>query len=163
MPAVRGATVKLLKVDRNTLTFSDGTQLAGHLDSPLDIYLIPDDKDRSGWFYSPHRAHWQAVLFNGPASVKLSFRVADTRITKTIHFRNGATIREFIEGVMRLTQQKASKKDLQLVNGLGAGDSAFKDHVKGKGNTYGAMLGDHVFLEGLHEDKPGVYTIKLGS
>lgn len=151
----------VFKINVQTFNFSDGSRLAGTFRNPFDIYIIPakhqemKDKDGMPMFFHPDHRHFNAIMFARPASVGISFRSQCSPegpgVVKRVQFNGGTTVRQFLTGMLALAQKKASQAESMRVYG------------KPKRHTYGCMLGDHVYFEGMRREGRGRYTIDFGS
>ena len=148
-----------LKINWRNFRFSDGSLLAGKLNDPLDIYIMPakDQTDKAGMpvFYHPNHRHFNAIMFASPASVGIDIRSQCSpdgpRLVKRVQFGAQTTVRQFLKGMLGLTQSYASPAECMKVYG------------KPKRHTYGCMLGDHVYFEGIIQEAKGRYMIHFGS
>ena len=154
-----GAMRAPFKIDRRTFRFSDGSRLAGRLNDPLDICVIPerDETDKTGMpvFHHPDYRHFDAVMFASPASVGITIASrrlpAGPRLVKRVRFGARTTVRGFLQGMLGLMQSYASAAECMQVYG------------KPKRHTYGCMLGDHVYFESITRQAKGRYMLDFGS
>lgn len=153
--------IKPLKVS-DAYSFSDGTTLSCLFDKGMEFTVLhpPGHAPRNGPDWWPlGREHWEAVVFRKPTSVKFEF--PHINYSRTVHFKGITTMHDFLSKMFAISQTKASPAHLRKM--LQKASPDFKEHANKLGNTYGVLLGDHKFFEGLLATGPGQYTLQFGS
>lgn len=143
-------------------SFSDGTAISCLFDRGLEFVVLfpPKNAPKNGPDWWPlAREHWEAVLFRQPTSVKFEF--PHINHSKTVHFKGITTMHDFLSRMFAVSQTKASPAHLRKL--FQKASPEFKQHANTLGNTYGALLGDHKFFEGIQAIGPNQYTMVFGS
>lgn len=152
---------KPLKVT-DAYSFSDGTALSCVFDRGMEFIVLhpPQQAPKNGPDWWPlSREHWEAVLFRKPTSVKFEF--PHINYSRTVNFKEITTMHDFLSKMFAISQTKASPAHLRKM--LQKTSPEFQEHANKLGNTYGAMLGDHKYFEGLLATGPNQYTLLFGS
>lgn len=146
-----------LRISQSGMRFSDGTSLSCTFDRGIEFTYLQGP----GTMHDRplHREHWEAVLFRAPASVKFEF--PHVGYEKTVQFKGVTTMHQFLSRMFAVSQTKAKVEHMRTMQK--ATKPSFRAYAHSIGDTYGALLADHKFFEGLQKTGPRQYKMTFGS
>ena len=132
----------------NGNAFPDGSLLMFSLhDDIKDVYKEGDDGTES-----PLTEHdWKLQILPRNSTLCWVIRMSSgAQLTKSVRFRSRVTVKQFVHAVLTFSKRKITRHEKCM---------AEDDRPC---NTYGDLLGDHVFYEGVNRQR-GSFVVQLGS